>query len=776
MKSYFTIVFLLFNVVAFAQNATIKGKISTSDGKVAEFVNVQLNGTNKGTISNENGEYKIERIKAGIYKLKVSLIGLETKEQQIEVKAGEMLTVDFALAESANQLQEVVVQSNTNKFSQKETESVARMPLKNLENSQVYSVVGKALMQEQVITERSDLYRNVPGAVPNFSAGGSQGMTTRGFATTVGMRNGMITSAVAPMNPIILERVEVLKGPSGTLFGGNRNATFGGVFNYVTKKPYDTFGGDVSFTAGSFGFSRVAADVNVPLNDEKTALFRLNTGWQSEDSFQDQGFARNFTIAPTITYQVNDRLKFTVDLDITRSTYTVSSFAIASLARVKARSFDELKLGYNRSLTNNNVDVQNRATNFGGQMEYKLSKNWKSETKFLFSEGAYEHFYWTTLSMLTDSTVMRTVRNQTPETFGNVHFQQNFIGDFTLGSLKNRMVVGVDYSVNYNALNRSTITYDTLNINKAVKDFNVYKINELSVKRGFSTTTFNSKSLGVYASDVINITPELMAMLSLRVDRYSTKGDYTLSTGTFKGGYEQTSLSPKMGLVYQPLKEKVALFANYMNGFVNLAPVTQPDNTVLVLKPQYANQWETGVKLDLVKNKLNASISYYDISVTNATRTEVINGQSFTLQNGTQNSKGWDVELIANPISGLNIVAGYAKNENKYTKASEALNGKSLTASPKDVANIWVSYYLTKGDFRGVGLGVGGNYVGESWFESTNVFVIPSYTLLNASIFYDQPKYRLALKANNLLDQQYWSSAGSPQKPFNILANLILKF
>jgi len=111
----------------------------------------------------------------------------------------------------------------------------------------------------------------------------------------------------------------------------------------------------------------------------------LNTGWQSEDSFQDQGFARNFTIAPTITYQVNDRLKFTVDLDITRSTYTVSSFAIASLARVKARSFDELKLGYNRSLTNNNVDVQNRATNFGGQMEYKLSKNWKSETKvFVF--------------------------------------------------------------------------------------------------------------------------------------------------------------------------------------------------------------------------------------------------------------------------------------------------------------------------------------------------------------------------------------------------------
>jgi len=56
---------------------------------------VQLNGTNKGTIANENGEYKIERIKAGTYKLKVSLVGLETKEQEIEVKAGANIGCKF---------------------------------------------------------------------------------------------------------------------------------------------------------------------------------------------------------------------------------------------------------------------------------------------------------------------------------------------------------------------------------------------------------------------------------------------------------------------------------------------------------------------------------------------------------------------------------------------------------------------------------------------------------------------------------------------------------
>jgi iron complex outermembrane receptor protein len=81
-------------------------------------------------------------------------------------------------------------------------------------------------------------------------------MSIRGFATTVGMRNGMVTSAIAPLNPVILERLEVIKGPSGTLFGGNRSVTFGGLYNYVTKKPYDHFGGEITYSTGSFELSR----------------------------------------------------------------------------------------------------------------------------------------------------------------------------------------------------------------------------------------------------------------------------------------------------------------------------------------------------------------------------------------------------------------------------------------------------------------------------------------------------------------------------------------
>lgn len=760
------------------QKGTISGIVKDTEGKPVEYTLVALKKGNKSSYTDNNGKFILKNVPVGNVVIVVQGLGYTTSETNVEVISGETTTIpDIVLSEDVNQLEEVNIFSSQNKFARKETQSVARLPIKNLENPQVYNVVGKDLMMEQVVLERTDVYRNVPGGVPNYSAGGSQGLTMRGFSNTSGMLNGLNTSPVYPMNTAILERIEFIKGPSGTLFGGNRNTSFGGVYNYVTKKPYQNFGGEIGYVGGSFNFSRVTADVNTPLNKEKTALLRLNVAGQSEGSFQDQGFAKNYVFAPSFSYQVTDRLKFSVDVDITRSNYTMTTISINKVTDITARNFKDLKLDYDRSYANNDVDSEIGVNNLGAQIDYKISDEWKSETKFLSSVGYYKHLLWTTLKIMTDETITRTVRNQTPETFGNTQLQQNFIGDFKIGSFRNRMLIGLDYNKNYNELNRVSIDYDTFNINDPVKDFNKEKINDLSYNStsGFSTTTSKTENYGLYVSDVINLTPSLMAMISLRLDRFFTKGNYNVSTGIYapNTGYQQTSLAPKFGLVYQPVIDKVSIFANYMNGFVNLAPQTQPDNTILKLETQYGTQWEVGVKVDVIKNKLIGSISYYDIAVTNSFYRDLSN---YYVQDGTQNSKGVDIELIANPVPGLNIVAGYAYNENEYTNASTALEGKSLAASPKNVANIWASYTLTGGKSKGLGFGVGGNYVGDSWFEQTNTFVLPSYTLLNAALFYDQPRYRISLKGNNLLDEQYWNATGMPQKPINVLAGIAFKF
>ncbi|MCH5720137.1 TonB-dependent siderophore receptor [Niabella hibiscisoli] len=670
----------------------------------------------------------------------------------------------------------MIVTNSKNKFVYKSSEYVARMPLKNLENPQVYNVVGRALIQDQLIIERTDLYRNIPGSVPNFSAGGSMGLSMRGFSTTIGMRNGMATSAIVPLNPAILERIESIKGPSGTLFGSNRNVTFGGVYNYVTKRPYEEFGGEISVAGGSFEFGRVTADINTPINKEKTALFRINAAAQSEGSFQDQGFNKNFTIAPTFSYQVNDRLKLILDMEMTRGNYTVVSFGLGNLANITARNFNDLPLDYKKSYINNSIDVNNGINNIQAQVEYKISNKWKSQTNYLYSVGYYKNLYWTALNMTTDSTFTRVVRNQTPETFGNIEVQQNFIGDFKIGSIRNRLVAGIDYNHNYNDLYRATVNFDVVNLRQAAtRGISRPAVDSMSSRQGFSTTSTVAKNASIYASDVVNITDHLLAMLSLRVDRYSTKGTFNVLTSLYTGAYEQTSLSPKFGLVYQVIANKLSVFGNYMNGFVNLAPVTQPDNTILVLKPQYGNQLEGGIKFDLFNTRLAGSVSVYDISVTNSIRKETIEGREFNFQDGTQRSRGVEAEVIANPILGMNIVAGYGFNENRYRNAPAAQQGKNVIFSPKNIGNLWVSYSILESKAKGLGFGAGVNYVGDSWFDAANSFKVPGYTLISGSVFYDVQRYRFALKGNNLTNERYWNNNGTPQKPSNFIASVSFK-
>lgn len=101
--------FLLISTIANAQVGSIKGRITTSDGQAASFVNVALKGAGKGTTTNEEGSYLIKNIKAGEYTLITSFVGVQTQEKQITVLAGETVTIDFVLSETAHQLSEVVV-------------------------------------------------------------------------------------------------------------------------------------------------------------------------------------------------------------------------------------------------------------------------------------------------------------------------------------------------------------------------------------------------------------------------------------------------------------------------------------------------------------------------------------------------------------------------------------------------------------------------------------------------------------------------------------------
>jgi len=287
------LVFIAFNtgISAQAQNVILTGTIKTADGQPAENVTISIPSLNRSSMTNHLGEFKITKLQPGTYKVTASSIGLQSQEKNVVLVSGQNNTLSFILKETSGQLNAVNISAaKVNKFASKKTSYVARMPISNLENPQVYTSVTKQLLTEQLVVDFKESLRNVPGVVPNNNPAGGTGGTIRGFTTGTTVRNGLAVQSYQT-DPINIERVEVIKGPSGTLFGSSI-VNFGGLINQVTKKPLDTLMGEIGLTLGEYELSRLTADINMPLNADKSALMRINAAAIRRILFRTTGLKR----------------------------------------------------------------------------------------------------------------------------------------------------------------------------------------------------------------------------------------------------------------------------------------------------------------------------------------------------------------------------------------------------------------------------------------------------------------------------------------------------
>ncbi|GAB4055280.1 TonB-dependent receptor [Spirosoma litoris] len=779
----------MFSYVCVAQTGgVVSGRITSIDNQPIESVSISLIEIQKGTLTDNQGNYSITNIVPGKYTVRVQMLGTAEKDVPVEVIAGQPAIVDYKLTEeNIRALQEVTVVGNTNKFSKKESIYVARLPLKNLENPQVYTTIPKELIQEQMAVDLGSISKNVPGAgIPMLANQGRVTFRSRGFETEPNARNGVAGAAFSSIDPANLERVEAIKGPSATLFGTSVSSSYGGLYNRVTKKPYNGFGGEVAYFGGSWNYNRLTVDANTPINADRTALLRLNGATTFEKSFQDLGFTNTISLAPSFSYQITDRLSLWIDVEFGQAKGTSVVRFNPYTGSNKTQSIADMHFPYNRTFLSNDLTYETQMMNIFAQLNYKISEKWTSQTIVSRARSTING-YITALNGRTDSTLRAQV------IVGNTNFiatdiQQNFIGDFKLGSLRNRLVVGLDYYNNYNDFDRVTVNNTpTVNFRNPAASYRIsrFKIDSLSSTGTLRKENNGDNTYAAYASNVINFTDRLMAMLSLRVDRYQYQGVYNVTTGVTAGGtaaggttagpYGQTALSHKLGLVYEVIKDRVSVFGNYMNGFFNRSGSDINGN---VFKPEHANQLEFGVKGDVLNHKLVGTISYYNIQVANVLRTNPAD-INYSVQDGTQESKGVEVELTANPVTGLNIVAGYAYNDSKYTNADESVNGlRPALSGPDKMLNFWISYRISQGNLKGFGVGFGGNSGSASFQTNTKTakVIIPAYTLFDATIFYDQPRYRIGFKVDNLTSEQNWSVRLTPQAPARFLGSMALKF
>lgn len=785
------------------RNGNIQGKILTNDGQPAAGVSIQVLRTAWGTISDEKGEFRIPAIRPGNYTIKASAVGTGVQEQQITVSAGQTLRIEFNLTVNASELQEVII---SNRNLDRENRIVAKMPLKNLENPQVYNTVNAELLKQQNITNFDDAMRNVPGLSRTWESTGRAGdggayFALRGFDAQPALTNGLPGLVSGNLDPANIEEIQVIKGPSSTLFGGSFYS-YGGLINTITKKPYFKTGGEFSYQFGSFGLNRITADINTPLSKTEKIALRVNAAYHTENSFQDAGFKKSFFVAPSLVYQVNDKLSFHILTEFLEEERSVAPvfFHNDRVSPLDFKNVSELNLDPKLSFTSNDLTIKNPRFNMQAQMVYKFSDKWSSQTVFsrgnVRSKGIYTYI-WDDLAGDNWFSQYFHDENQTTNT---TDIQQNFNGDFNIGSLRNRLVFGLDY-FNRNVIDngsgwgwgRNVTPQGDVNYIDPFSGDELAPVyltrasvdNLLSGMEPSNSNILNS-SFSAYASDVLNITPNIMLMASLRADYFDSKGE----RNTDEDNFDQWALSPKFGLVYQVLPERVSVFANYMNAFINVAPtqVADADGSnlrVKSFKPEHADQWEAGVKANLFNEKMLATFAYYDIKVTD--RVVGVAGNPFDyVQGGKVGSKGFEVDITAVPAKGLNLVAGYSYNETKvisgngtdfYGEKGRAPGGQG----PQHLANFWANYVLPTGSVKGLGFGIGGNYAGEYLVIDNSVtgqFYLPSYTLLNAAVSYSVANFRFGLNGNNLLNKQYYIGYWSvnPQKKLNFVASVAYKF
>ena len=820
MKTFKTLILLLLLVsfpliVSAQQSERVNGKVMLSEKVPVKNALLRLVNTPYQAKTNNLGEYYFDNVPPGDYTLQVVLNDIELMREQIRIEKDVFeIPVIYTSVEN-NVIEGITVYAvSRNKFLDKDSTSVSKMPLKNIENPQMYTSINQQILKEQLVYDVSDALKNVPGIVKMQGSAGRAGdgsfyYNLRGFPTRVSMVDGVPATTNSEIDPADIERIDVIKGPSGTLYGGAVNS-FGGLINVVTKKPKDYFGGEVSYLLGSYNLNRVTADVYGPITDSRKTLFRLNAAYQYQNGFRDSEFRKSMFVAPTLSYQVNDRLKFNLGAQI--YTYEGTNTPIIFLSRTRkffATTPDELGFDWKRSYSNNDMSLKAPSINVKAEVNYKISDKWSSQTlisrNYRKTEGLYQYQF--IRGNTSDALLERNVQWQNSEG-ASTSIQQNFNGEFKIGKIKNKVLIGLDYlnqSLNNN--NSPIVKYDTINGQNLTakygmisKDLALQKIQnftqaaiEAGIKTGKSPlerNSFSSNMYGAYISDAVYITDRLVTLLSLRLDHYESNGQLDLNTNALNPSspkFKQTALSPKLGVSYQIFKDRLSAYANYMNGFSYTPPASQPLSDYSGdFKPQKSNQWEVGVKGNLWRNRVNFTVGYYDILVDNMLRlTEVIRdgkSHSITIQDGEQRSKGIEIETILNPIQGLNIMAGYSYNDSKFVKAAANVDGRRpSSAGPANVFNSWISYILPIKGFQGIGLGFGVNRVGEQITvdnSTTGQFIFPAYTLVNASISLEKERYRLGFKMNNLGNAQYFAGQGVvvAQMPRNFVAEVSLKF
>lgn len=754
MKNILFVLLLLCVFKANSQSSAIRGKVSTSDGKPAEFVNVILKGTTKGTIADAEGNFSINNLKSGSYSVYISFVGLKSQTQKIELKDGETSNMAFTLQEDANQLQEVMVIANPSKYVTDYPSISLRLKTPLLEIPQNIQVINRQLLQDQQVFDMQEgVIRNVSGATRSEHWENYARIVMRG-SRIAAFRNGMnVTETWGPLNEdmSMVERIEFVKGPAGFMLASGEPSGF---YNVVTKKPTGITKSEVGMTIGSFGTYRNTLDFDGLLSKDGKIQYRLNLMGQSKGTHRKFEFNNRVSIAPVLKFQINPRTSLTTEYNY----QYVNMSPLGSAYAYTSDGIGTLPVGFS-TLESNMSPTKINDHSFIATLSHSINDNWK-----FTGQLAYLQFNQLGSSLWPSTISGDTLKRGESiwDIMGQIRVGQFFVnGDASTGKLKHRILAGIDmgdkdFYHDWNqagAINGTTPFIVTAPVYGQVPA-TAYTVFDRSLSVKQRGVHYNNVYTALYAQDEIRLMNNKLRLTL--AGRYTTTGDEDPWSGAVDAG----KFTPRVGLSYS-LNKSTSVYAVIDESFIPQAGASYEGKR---FDPITGNNKEIGLKKEWLDGRWTASASAYQITKNNVLTGDP-NHQFFSIQLGQTQTSGVEFDIKGQLLTGLDVTLNYAYTDGKVTKDTDNKQvSKQIPGTDKSIANAWLSYRAQSGKVEGLGFSLGASHAAgrSAWYAEYDKSIdptIPAYTRYDAATSYNFGKFGVALNVNNVFNADVYSGA-----------------
>lgn len=741
-----------------AQTGKITGRVITPEENQGAMVNIGLEGTNKGTLTNSEGYFEIRNVEPGTYNLRASFIGLGTKRVNVQVKAGEETVVPvITLIQNNEELEEVVVTgSSFSNYSTDIPSEALKIQTPLIETPQNIQVITKDLItDQQVIDMLEGITRNTSGAMMVEHWGTFARINMRGFKLPA-FRNGM--NVDLPWGPLtedlsVVDRIEFVKGPAGFMLSSGEP---GGFYNVELKKPTATSENEVSLMYGSFNTLRATADLGGKLSKDGKLLYRLNLMGSTKQSHRDYEYNDRYTIHPSFKYRFDERTSLTAEY-----LYQHSQLAVVGAAYVfSINDFGSLDRDY--SLLEPNIDPANlREHNAFLTFEHQLDENWSLTAKASYLDYAAQgNSMWP--DSVTEAGIYRGITINDSKSTGKLG--QIFVsGDVKTGAVHHRILAGADLGAKeYYAdwfqsapLDSSLIPLDYENP--------VHNVPSTSMPVWDRTLSLRKRSYGIYLANqsirysALYVQDELaffddMVRLTL-AGRYTTYQSSIYSATT-----DDNVFTPRVGLSIS-LDDNTSVYGLYDQAFVPQSGATKEGEA---FEPEKGNDLEFGLKRKWATGRWNSALTVYRITKKNVLTTDP-EDVNYSIQLGEAQSKGIEFDLQGEITRGLNLILNYALTNVEITEdTNPEVVGTRLAGHAKHMTNGWLKYQFSEQTLKGVGVALGYQYQVDrsSWAWATdNESMLPDYFRLDGALSWTKNDLIIGLNVNNLLDKYLYSGS-----------------